>query len=291
MAMARLSAGLYLASLLVAVSASAIGGVSSTVLVSTAAALSALSPLLLTRRMAFLAHSQSHLALFAAAIAMFAAPLFSLGHVALMAVILAVSNMAVVAMSRAGFREDVATGVLVSVTAALTVVAVAAQVGGHEGHADEHALAELILGAYSVEDPTIAATSMAISALTVSVAVLMGPRLLYSAADPEYMESIGVNVAALGSLLAVLLATSMASAVLVLGALIPGALVILPGAASLRIAERMGEVIPASLLIGVASASAAHILSVATGVPAPLTLILTMLLPYLAEAAPWRSRR
>ncbi|MFN7106166.1 MAG: metal ABC transporter permease, partial [Pyrobaculum sp.] len=168
----------------------------------------------------------------------------------------AVLNLSVLAATRLGFREDVATGVVMSLQLSASV-----------------ALLTVLRSFFPTVDPLavitgeyIFVTMRDVAALTPFVAMsLLFPlmfhmRYLYAALDEHYARALGLRVGLYDLFFLFSMSTAVAGGVYTLGALIPSILLVVPGAAASRHGGRLVDQLPLSISIGLSSGGIAHFL-------------------------------
>ncbi|MFN3805096.1 MAG: metal ABC transporter permease [Pyrobaculum sp.] len=224
-------------------------------------ALTAHSPMAVARRMTFLAHAQSHTVLTAALLAALAVGILGVSlaspvYVVLVLLLVAVLNLSVLAAVRLGFREDVATGVVMSLQLS-AAVALLTVLRSFFPTVDPLAV---ITGEYifvSMGDVVALAPFVATSLL---FPLFFHMRYLYVALDEHYARALGMRVGLYDLFFLFSMSTAVAGGVYTLGALIPSVLLVVPGAAASRHSDRLTDQLPLSISIGLSSGAIAHFL-------------------------------
>lgn len=223
-----------------------------------ATALAAHSPMAVSRRMTFLAHAQAHTILTAALLAaLVAIPLGlpPLGYV--LAVLLAAVglNLSVTAVAKLGYREDVATGIVMSFQLSASVALLHLLRTHYAAWVDP---LSLITGEYlfvTWRDVAIMAPFVAVSMV---FPLAFHKKYLYTALDMHYAQSLGIRVRLYDVAFVTSMSTAVAGGVYTLGALMPSVLLVLPGAIASR--HNLTRQLPTSISIALLSTSAAHFL-------------------------------
>lgn len=230
-------------------------------LVLTAVVLAMHSPLALSRRMTFLAHAQGHSILTAALAAAATLALVKGGlttlYYILVLIYVILLNMAVLAVGRLGFREDVATGVVMSlqitaIIALLFIVRMAVPTA-----VDPLAL---IMGEYvlvSWSDVLIQTPFLLVSLI---FPLLYGVKYLYAAVDENYAEALGLKPRLMDYLFLISMSIAVAASVYTLGSLMPAVLLVMPGAIAMRYTQSLIRQIPTAISVALISVAAAHFL-------------------------------
>lgn len=216
------------------------------------------SPLALSRRMAFLAHAQGHSVLTAAlaaaavlaAIAVGEAPsAFLLAALAFMIAL----NLAVLAVGRLGYREDVATGVLMSVqiTAAVALLYIVRMFYNVDPLA-------LITGEYVLVSLRDVVAQAPFAALASIFPLAYGTRYLYAAIDESFAEAVGLSPRKLDKLFLISMSLAVASSVYALGSLMPAVLLVMPGAIAMRYTRSLTRQLPTATSSALIAVSISH---------------------------------
>ncbi|MBO3143691.1 metal ABC transporter permease [Dermatophilus congolensis] len=126
-----------------------------------------------------------------------------------------------------------------------------------------------LFGAITTTKPADLIIFAILSAIVVSVAVLLRRRLFAIAADPEYSRAVGLPVLPLNILLTVLTAVTVVVSMRVVGLLLISALMIVPNATSQLFARSYARAAAWAVLIGVlcsvGGVSASYYLSTPSG--------------------------
>ncbi|MEM4082078.1 MAG: metal ABC transporter permease [Pyrobaculum sp.] len=231
-------------------------------LMSSAAVLGSHSPLALSKRMAFLAHAQAHAILTAALAAALVTAAVGLYHTpAFYIVVLAFLiflNMSVALVERFGFKKDVATGVVMSLQLSTSIALIYVLRTNYPVEIDP---VSLITGEYVLVTRGDFLTQLPMLAAALIFPIVYGGRYLYSGVDEHFAQSIGLRIRLLDYGFLTSMSLAVAASVYTLGSLIPAVLLVLPGAAAARLSHKLGDQIPLSISIAVASSAAAHYIS------------------------------
>jgi len=256
-------------------------------LVMTSVSLSSLGVLALSKRMVFLAHAQSHAvltsALFAALIvAYWGLDLFSPLFDFLTFAVLFALNLIVLNMSYRGYREDVATGIVISFQLPLAVVLIRLL----ESYASNPlAIFSGELTSISARDlPTILIGSLA----ALIVVLIFGTKYLYASFDLEYAEAIGLRTKLYDVLFIFAMTVASAISVKALGAFIPAVLIVAPGPLAVKISNSLSNTVRVAVFVGLLTASLAHLIYVAVGWIWPNIAVVLVLAVMYATASIWR---
>lgn len=112
--------------------------------------------------------------------------------------------------------------------------------------------------------------------------------LAFWAFDPRAAEAFGVRTGAVRVLLLVLLAVATVTAMRLAGVVLASALLILPGAASLKLSSRFGVVMGLSVACAVAGVLAGLVLSFETNWPPGPSIVFALTAVYLASSVAGR---
>ncbi|CCC81159.1 metal ABC transporter permease [Thermoproteus tenax] len=226
----------------------------------TSAALSALSPMAVNRRMTFLAHAQSHSILTASLSAAVTTALLKISwfspYFTLVVIAYTIAlNLLVLLVARSGFKEDVATGIVMSFQLAATIFLIYVLRSLVSTSLDPLALFTgeyLLITSSDVIQlaPVLAATSLFVA--------LAGVPFLYIALDREYASSLGLRPTLYEVLFIIAMSSAAAVSVNVMGALIPAVVLVVPGAAAAKTTQSLVRQIPTASSYGVISASVSH---------------------------------
>lgn len=227
-------------------------------LVLTAVVLAMHSPLALSRRMTFLAHAQGHSILTAALAAAVTTALIKGGltsfylFVLFFAILL---NLSVLAAGRLGYREDVATGVVMSLQITATIALLFAVRMVLPTSVDPLALitGEYVLVSWS--DVLMQTPFLLISAL---FPLLYGAKYLYAAIDENYAEAIGLKPRLMDNLFLISMSVAVAASVYTLGSLMPAVLLVMPGAIAVRYTQSLTRQVPIAVSVALISVAVAH---------------------------------
>jgi zinc/manganese transport system permease protein len=229
-------------------------------LMATSLVLAMHSPLALSRRMTFLAHAQGHSILTAALAAALvlaavktAASAWPFYGLVLMFVI--VLNLAVLAVGRLGYREDVATGVVMSLQISATIALLFAVRMFYGASVDPIAI---ITGEYVLVGLGDVAAQTPFLALASLFPLFYGVRYLYAAIDESFAEAIGLRPKLMDNLFLISMSLAVASSVYTLGSLMPAVLLVMPGAIAARYTTSIIRLIPTSASAAALSVAAAH---------------------------------
>ena len=226
------------------------------------AVLAAYSPLALSRRMTFLAHAQGHTVLTAALAAAIPAAALSVGlasplYLLATLLFLALFNLAVIAAAKLGFREDVATGVVISLLLTATTALLFAVRSLYSTSVDPLAI---ITGEYVLVTRSDFVKQAPFLLMAAAFPSALGVKYLYSALDASFAKALGIKVELYDAAYLASMSLAVAATVYTMGSLMPAVLLVLPGAVAARLSPRLTDQIPLSISTALISASCAHFL-------------------------------
>lgn len=212
-----------------------------------------LSPLVVLKRLSFIGQGVSHAAFggvgLAFALGLAGAPRFALIALFCLACALGISRVS----GRSGERADAAIGAFLvgamALGAALISWASRAGVsgGGGSGAGRAPAWEQILFGSILAVSWTDALLACASALATSAIVFLVRRPLLFATFDAQAAEAFGAPVAAMRTLLLALLAIAVVTAMKLAGVVLATALLILPGAAALRLSARLSTVVGASI--------------------------------------------
>ena len=251
-----------------------------------AAVVAALSPLAVSRRMTFLAHSQGHTVLTAALAAAvptaifagsLASPLFYLFTFVFMILL----NLLVPVAEMLGLRRDVATGVVMSLQYVI-ILALLYVIRHFYAAAVDPLL--LIIGEYVLITWRDVLTQIPLLLLAALFPAAYGIKYLYASVDENFARAVGVRVSTLDRLFIVSMSLAAAASVYAAGSLMPAILLVLPGAIAARYSHRLTEQIPLSVSVAAISTAVSHFLYTALPWLWPSAALGLVLLAFLLAA-------
>lgn len=241
----------------------------------------AIAPLIVMRKMSFMAHSTGELALMGAS----AALLFGFG-VSWGAVLGAV--LAAVILTTLGNREqDAIVAVVLSFGMGLSVLFIYL----YPGRSTE-AFSLLTGQIVGVSDASLGGLALLSLAAVVVMALLWRP-LLFATVDPIVAAASGVKVRTLAVIFAAIIGVVASQGVQVVGALLLIALLITPGAAAIKVTANPVLAVILSGIFSVTAAVGGLVASLAPGLPVSVFVTTISFLIYLAcrGIAAIRNRR
>jgi ABC-type Mn2+/Zn2+ transport system permease subunit len=139
----------------------------------------------------------------------------------------------------------------------------------------------ILFGSIVAVDRVDAATAWAVTAGILAVLWAVRRPLLFWAFDEAAAPAFGVPAAAMKYLLVVLLTIAIVTAMKLAGVVLATALLVLPGAAALRLSDRLSLVLLLSVGAGLVGVLGGLVLSFESGVLPPGACIVTVLLAVL----------
>jgi ABC-type Mn2+/Zn2+ transport system permease subunit len=263
-------AGMLLSTLLGGLAVSLMGGV--------------LSVLVVLKRMSFIGQGVSHSAFGGIGVAAVAGALMSsaLPESTVFFIILAFCMVSALGMALSSSREalesDTAIGVFLVASMALgaALVALANRWGGGGGSAGSWERA--LFGTVIVVDRSFSVIAAAIAALVLGVAWWVRRPLVFWAFDEPASAAFGVRGTAMKLTLVMLLAVATVTAMRLAGIVYASALLVLPGAAALRLSCRMGTVVALAAGIAVLAMLLGLVASIELDLPSGATIVLALTL-------------
>jgi ABC-type Mn2+/Zn2+ transport system permease subunit len=229
------------------------------VMLGSAAAFSALSPLVYARRFNFFAASLPHAALLAAALGYVAAALLG-GSPAAWAVLLSLPpSLLLVLLLHKGVSEDSATSAFVAFTTSAGVAAVYYVLTSFP--------ARVSLWSYILGDPLLAgwedaALAVAVAALSIAASLLLLQKEVSIGLDSDFSSLSGIRVKLHDYALAALLTLVSVSLLRAVGFVVEHVALLLPAAISSRLARNTREFLALSVLPSLAAALLGLLLAV-----------------------------
>ncbi len=225
----------------------------------------ALSVLVVVKRMAFVGQGVAHSAFGGVGVAaMFAAftgvawsgqgSMFELGVVVIFCIASAI-GMAGVSDKRA-VQVDTGIGLFLVASMALgaLLVEAARSVAQARGHpVGARSWESVLFGSIMTADWNDALLATIVGGVVLMVMVLIRRPLLFYISDESSARAFGVPTGAMRVTMMVMLAVATVVAMRLTGVVLSSALLILPGAAALKVSQRMGAVMVLALVLGVAA--------------------------------------
>jgi len=248
------------------------------VMLGSAAAFSALSPLVYARRFNFFAASLPHSALLAAALGHAAAALLGGSPAAWAALLSFPPSLLLVFSLHRGVSEDSATSAFVAFTASAGVAAVYYVLTSFP--------ARVSLWSYVLGDPLLAgweeaALAVAVGLASLAASSLLLPKEVSIGLDRDFSSLSGVRVKVHDYLLAALLTLVSVSLLRAVGYVVEHVALLLPGAISSRLARNSREFFALSVLPSLAAALLGLLLAVQLNVAPAATYGFVLLAAYL----------
>lgn len=243
-----------------------------------------LSVLVVLKRMSFIGQGVSHSAFGGIGVAALAGALLAstLSDSTVFFIILAFCMASALGMALSSSREaleaDTAIGVFLAASMALgaALVALANRWGG--GGASAGSWERALFGTVIVVDRSFAVVAALISAIVLAIAWWFRRPLLFWSFDEPASAAFGVRTRAMKLLLVMLLAVATVTAMRMAGIVYATALLVLPGAAALRLSSRMGVVMLIAGAIGVLGMLAGVVASIELDLPTGATIVLALTL-------------
>lgn len=247
-----------------------------------------LSPLVVVKRLAFVGQGVSHSAfggigVAALLAALTPAPWGLSGAGAEFAVVVAFCIAAAMAMAAAADRRavqlDTAIGVslVASMTLGIVLVEIAKAVPRDVAEGPVFRGWEPVLfGSILAVGKQDAQVAGAIAAAVIGTVWWLRRPLIFWAFDEAASPAFGVRAARMRSVLMVLLAVAVVTAMKLAGVILATALLVLPGAASLRLSDRLAGVMAWSCALGVGGLLGGLVLSFEADMPPGASIVLVM---------------
>lgn len=222
------------------------------------------SPIVASRRLIFLTLGLTHIVLLAVASSVIVTStlrLSELWNVALTFLITWSLTMAVWILINLGVDEDVATGIVIGLSAAFSVLAMyAALTLARESYS---------LWSYILGDPLLTTWNDVFFQLIVATAILLILsrfyfKLIYVGLDREYANALGLNAKLLDALLLTLITLGTVAMLRTVGAILLHVMYVLPGATAFQLASKVKDTPLASLGIAVFGGLAGYFVAIAT---------------------------
>jgi len=178
------------------------------------------------------------------------------------------------ALERAGVREDAGTGVTYTALFALGVALISAFAGHVHLDLDHVLYGEIalapwdhwLLGEVNL-GPRALWTMGAVFAVDLAAVVVFYKELKICAFDPQMAGALGLNVTAFHYLLMTLVSITTVGAFDAAGAILPVAMLVIPGAAAYLLTDRLSRMLVLAVGLGVLCSVLGYLLATATDTP------------------------
>jgi len=241
-----------------------------------------LSPIVTSRRLLFLTLGLTHVVLLAVASSAFITTTFQLPstyNTVLTFLVTWALAMAVWALIVSGVDEDVATGIVISTSASLSVIAIYAVLTTTR---TPYSLWSYVLG-----DPLLATWDDVVFQLAVTIVISLVLansyfKLIYVGLDREYAEALGLNTKALDALLLTLISLGTVAMLKTVGAVLLHVMYVLPGATAYRLVQKVGRAPQTSVGLALAGGILGYFVAMAFDVAPSGAIGAIMCLIYIA---------
>ncbi|MCB9845320.1 MAG: metal ABC transporter permease [Phycisphaeraceae bacterium] len=234
-----------------------------------------LSPIVVTRRLAFVGQGVSHAAFGGVGLA-YALGITGVGgtlasELSLLGVVLAFCLIAALVMARLGRDRagDADTAIGVVLVAAMAVGFLLLQVAGERavalGRPKPPSVEAVLFGSLTSIGPVDAAIAGAVLAVVLVAAWLWRRPAVFWAFDEPAAEAFGLRVHLIRDGVMLLLALSIVTTMRLAGVILATAMLVLPGAIALRLSRRLGPVMVLSVGAGLVGTLAGLVLSFEQG--------------------------
>ncbi len=255
---------------------------------------SALSVLVVLRRLAFIGQGVSHAAFGGVGIAAVlgvASTGGAFAELAMLAIVLCFCIAGALAIARFGdeHRADTAIGIVLAGAMALGVVLIdlAARRALARGQPAPAGVESVLFGSFTSVTDTTAWIAWGVALLVVGGLWLGRRRIVFWAFDPAACEAFGLDRARIRSIVMVLLALAIVVTMRLAGVILATALLVLPGAIALRLSRRWGAVLALAHGAGLVGVLGGLVLSFEANLqPGPSVVAVLLLMLFAASTVP-----
>lgn len=246
---------------------------------------SVLSVFVVSKRLAFVGQGVSHAAFGGAGVAVLlgftgAGGSSYAAYLLIVGVFCVLSGIGIGLMSgRRGVRGDTAIGIVLVGAMALGAVLITIA-GSRPGAGRIPSWESLLFGQIVAIGESAAAWSWIVCAFILGALWWVRRPLLLWTHDEGAAMSVGLNEVGIRLGLMSLLAVSIVSSLPLVGVVLPTALLVIPGAAALRVSARLGWVMAVSVAIGLAGVVGGLVLSFERGWPPGACIVLALIVLY-----------
>lgn len=261
-----------------------------------------LSPLVVLKRLAFVGQGVSHAAFGAAGVvavlgvlpaAAVASGAGTAGQLAVYGVLFGFCGLAAALMARGGgskgLSDDTAIGVVL--VASMSVGFVLLHIAARLGRPSVLSIEEILFGSMTHTTRTDAAVAVAVCAACCAVLLRARRGIVFWAFDESSADEFGVRVSRYRLLVMLLLACAVVVAMRATGVVLATAMLVIPGAVSLRLSERLPAVIAMSVSAALLGVLGGLVLMLMLDWPAGPCVVFVLCLELLAAQGISAARR